>query len=161
MSDARQSAQHSGEAPGGFTDEERAAMRDRARELKAAARRAAAARRDPAAARAEGEAEVRARIAEMADPDRRLAERVHALITAAAPDLVPRLWYGMPAYGRDGTVVCHFQDARKFKMRYATLGFSHFAHLDDGAMWPVAYAVTELTPKVEARISELVRQAVG
>ena len=139
----------------GFTDEERAAMRERARELKAEARR------DPAAARAEGEREVLARIAEMPEPDRSLAGRIHALITSAAPDLVPRLRYGMPAYARDGNVVCHFQDARKFKMRYATLGFSDKAHLDDGSMWPNSYALTELTPADETRIAALVKRAVS
>jgi hypothetical protein len=139
----------------GFTGEEKAAMRERARELKAAARRG------PRGDKADGESEVLAKIAEMAEPDRALAERLHALITSSAPDLLPRLWYGMPAYAKDGKVVCHFQDARKFKTRYATLGFSDEAKLDEGAMWPVAFALTELTAADEARIGALVKQAVS
>jgi uncharacterized protein YdhG (YjbR/CyaY superfamily) len=132
-----------------FTPEERAAMKERAKELKAAQNDA------------EAEADVVAKIAEMPDSDRAIAERVHELIKATAPDLAPRLWYGMPAYARDGKVVCHFQPAEKFKTRYATLGFSDRANLDDGAMWPVVFALKELTPDEEARIVALVKQAVS
>ena len=138
-----------------FTDEERAAMKERSRELKAAGRRG------PRAAEADGESDVLAKIAEMSEPDRAMAERLHAIIKASAPDLSPRLWYGMPAYAKDGNVVCHFQDARKFKTRYATLGFSDKANLDEGAMWPVAFALTELTAADEARIGALVKKAVS
>ena len=139
----------------GFTDEERVAMKERAKELKAAGRRGAR------ADKADGESEVLAKIAEMAEPDRVMAERLHAIIKASAPDLSPRLWYGMPAYAKDGNVVCFFQDAQKFKARYATLGFSDKAHLDDGAMWPNSYALTELTAADEARIGALVKKAVS
>jgi len=139
----------------GFTDEERVAMKERAKELKAAGRRGAR------ADKADGESEVLAKIAEMAEPDRVMAERLHAIIKASAPDLSPRLWYGMPAYARDGNVVCFFQDAQKFKARYATLGFSDKAHLDDGAMWPNSYALTELTAADKARIGALVKKAVS
>jgi uncharacterized protein YdhG (YjbR/CyaY superfamily) len=144
-----------GTASRGFTDEERAAMRERAREQQAAARRG------PRAGKADGESEVLAKIAEMPEADRALAERLHALITASAPDLAPRTWYGMPAYARDGEVVCFFQSAQKFKTRYATLGFSDKAHLDDGAMWPTAFALTGLTAADEARIAALVKRAVS
>ena len=130
-----------------FTAEERAAMRERARELKAGT--------------ADGEQEVLAKIAELPEPDRSLAERVHALVMDAAPTLTPRTWYGMPAYAVDGKVVCFFQSAQKFKARYATLGFNDAAKLDDGAMWPTAFALTTLTSKEEARIRALVKQAVG
>ena len=139
----------------GWTDEERAAMKERARELKAEARRG------QRAAKADGEREVLAKIAEMPEPDRAMAERLHALIKATAPDLSPRTWYGMPAYAKDGDVVCFFQSAQKFKTRYATLGFSDKAKLDDGAMWPTAFALTELTAADEARISGLVKRAVS
>jgi uncharacterized protein YdhG (YjbR/CyaY superfamily) len=139
----------------GFTAEERAAMRERVRELKAAARRG------PHADTAEEERAVLARIAEMPEPDRSMAERIHAIIKASAPDLSPRTWYGMPAYARDGKVVCFFQSAQKFNARYATLGFSDAANLDDGAMWPTSFALKELTPAVEERISALVKKAVG
>ena len=132
----------------GFTDEERAAMRERARELKSAGK-------------ADGESEVVAKIAELPEPDRSLAERLHALIRATAPDLAPRTWYGMPAYAKDGKVVCFFQSGEKFKTRYATLGFSDKANLDDGAMWPTAYALTKLTAADEKRIAGLVKQAVS
>ena len=138
-----------------FTDEERVAMKERVNEQKAAARRG------PRADKADGESEVLAKIAEMAEPDRVMAERLHAIIKASAPDLSPRLWYGMPAYAKDGNVVCFFQDAQKFKARYATLGFSDKAHLDDGAMWPNSYALTELTAADEARIGALVKKAVS
>jgi len=139
---------------GGFSDEERAAMKERAQELKAATRRG------PRADKADGEADVLARLAEMAEPDRAMAERLHAIIKAAAPALAPRLWYGMPAYARDRNVVCFFQDARKVKTKYATLGFSDKANLDEGTMWPTTYALTELTAADEARIGGLVKQAM-
>ncbi|NRQ37316.1 hypothetical protein HII36_36595 [Nonomuraea sp. NN258] len=139
----------------GFTAEERAAMKEHAKELKAAARRS------PADKAAQAERDVLAKIAELPEADRVLAERVHAIVTAAAPALAPRLWYGMPAYALDGKIVCHFQSAGKFKTRYATLGFSDQAKLDDGAMWPAAFAVIDVTPEVEAQISELVKRAVG
>jgi uncharacterized protein YdhG (YjbR/CyaY superfamily) len=140
---------------GGFTAEERAAMKDHAEELKAAARRGAR------ATKADGESDVLAKIAEMSEPDRGMAERLHALIKATAPDLSPRTWYGMPAYAKDGNVVCFFQPAEKFKARFGTLGFSDKANLDDGTMWPVYYALTELTAANEARIAALVKQAVS
>jgi uncharacterized protein YdhG (YjbR/CyaY superfamily) len=136
-----------GKASKGFTAEERAAMRERARELKAD--------------KADGESDVLAKIAEMSKPDRVMAERVHAIVKASAPDLAPRTWYGMPAYAKGGKVVCFFQSAQKFKSRYATLGFSDKANLDGGAMWPVAFALEELTDDVEARIGALVKKAVG
>jgi uncharacterized protein YdhG (YjbR/CyaY superfamily) len=139
----------------GFTAEERAAMKEHAREQKTAARRG------PGAARAEGESDVLAKIAEMPGPDRVLAERLHAIIKASAPALSPRTWYGMPAYAKDGKVVCFFQSGQKFKTRYATIGFSDKANLDEGAMWPTAFALTELTASAEARIGALVKKAVG
>ncbi len=139
----------------GFTDEERAAMRERAEELRAAARRG------PRAGRADGESDVLAKIAEMPEPDRSMAERLHAIIKASAPSLLPRTWYGMPAYAKDGNVVCFFQSARKFNTRYATLGFSDKANLDDGTMWPTAFALKELTTADEARIAALVKKAVS
>ena len=134
-----------------FTDEERAAMREHAREVKAAGR----------AGKADGESDVLAKIAEMPEPDRAMAERLHALIRASAPDLSPRTWYGMPAYAKDGNVVCFFQSAQKFKSRYATVGFSDKANLDDGAMWPTSFALKELTAAEEARIAALVKKAVS
>jgi uncharacterized protein YdhG (YjbR/CyaY superfamily) len=136
----------------GFTDEERAAMKERAHELKATRRRGA---------KADQTQEVLAKIAEMPEPDRGMAQRLHEVITASAPGLSPRLWYGMPAYAKDGKVVCFFQSAHKFKSRYATLGFNDEARLDDGAMWPTAFALTELTAAEEAFIGELVKTAVG
>jgi uncharacterized protein YdhG (YjbR/CyaY superfamily) len=139
----------------GFTDEERAAMKERGQELKAAARRG------PRAAKADGESEVLAKIAEMPEPDHALAERLHAIIKACAPVLSPRTWYGMPAYAKDGNIVCFFQPAQKFKTRYATLGFSDKANLDEGAMWPTTFALTELTAAAEARIGALVKRAVS
>jgi uncharacterized protein YdhG (YjbR/CyaY superfamily) len=139
----------------GFTDEERDAMKERAKELKASARRG------PRAAKADGESEVLAKIAEMPEADRVLAERIHAIVKAEAPALSPKLWYGMPAYAKDGKVVCFFQSAHKFKSRYATLGFSDQANLDEGTMWPTAYALTELTAAVEERIGALLRKAVS
>ena len=138
----------------GFTDEERAAMKERAQELKAA-------RAGPRAGKADGESDVLAKIAEMPEPDRAMAERLHAIIKASAPDLSPRTWYGMPAYAKDGKVVCFFQSAQKFKARYATLGFSDKANLDEGAMWPTAFALKELTAAEEARIAALVKKAVS
>lgn len=138
----------------GFTDEERSAMKERAKELKSAGRR-------PRAAKSDGETAVLEKIAEMPGPDRVMAERLHAVIKASAPALSPRLWYGMPAYAKDGNVVCFFQSAQKFKTRYATLGFSDKANLDEGAMWPTAFALTELTAADEARIGALVQKAVG
>ena len=138
-----------------WTEEERAAMQESARERKVASRR------DPDADRAEGEREVLAKIADMPEADRVMAERVHALVTAAAPSLVPRTYYGMPAYASGGKVICFFQAASKFKVRYATFGFQPDASLDDGAMWPIAFALTKLTAGEEARISTLVKQAVG
>jgi uncharacterized protein YdhG (YjbR/CyaY superfamily) len=133
-----------------FTAEERAAMKERAREVRAERRKGSAG--DP-------EAEVRAKIAEMAEADRLMAERVHAIVMAAAPHLTPRLWYGMPAYALDGKVICFFQSAEKFKARYATLGFNDAASLDDGSMWPTAFALTKLTAADETRIGELVERA--
>jgi uncharacterized protein YdhG (YjbR/CyaY superfamily) len=138
-----------------FSDEEKAAVKERAKELKSAGRRGQ--RPD----KLDGEGDVLAKIAEMAETDRAMAERLHAIIKASAPDLTPRLWYGMPAYARDGNVVCFFQDARKFKTRYATLGFSDKANLDDGAMWPNSYALKELTATDEARIASLVKKAAS
>ncbi|HEY8490710.1 MAG TPA: DUF1801 domain-containing protein [Dehalococcoidia bacterium] len=126
-------------------------MQERARELKAEARRGK---------RADGESDVLAKIAEMPEPDRTMAGRLHAIIKASAPDLSPKTWYGMPAYAKDGKVVCFFQGAHKFNARYATLGFNDTANLDEGAMWPTAFALKELTPDVEAAISELVKKAV-
>ena len=137
-----------------FTDEERAAMQERAREMKAEARRGSK------AGKADGEADVLAKISEMPPSDRTMAERIHAIVKAAAPTLEPKTWYGMPAYARNGKVVCFFQSAAKFKARYATFGFNEDANLDDGAMWPTGFALTELTPEVEARIAELVQRAV-
>jgi uncharacterized protein YdhG (YjbR/CyaY superfamily) len=136
-----------------FTAEEQAAMKERARELKAEAR----ADKD----RAAGEQEVLAKIAEMPDADRAIAERIHAIVAAAAPALSPKTWYGMPAYALDGKVVCFFQSAAKFKTRYATFGFSDRANLDDGRMWPTAFALTELTPADEKRIAAVVKRAVS
>jgi hypothetical protein len=139
---------------GGFTDEERAAMKERAEEAKADKRRGSR------ADKADGESAVLAKIAEMEGSDRAMAERLHALIMARAPDLSPKTWYGMPAYARDGKVVCFFQSAQKFKSRYATLGFSDAANLDEGGMWPTAFALKELTAAEEARIGALVEKAV-
>jgi uncharacterized protein YdhG (YjbR/CyaY superfamily) len=139
----------------GFTDEERAAMKERAKELKAEPRRGRG------AGKADGERDVLAKIAEMPEPDRVLGERLHAIVKASAPALSPKLWYGMPAYAKDGKVVCFFQPAQKFKERYATFGFSDQANLDDGAMWPTSFALKELTAADEARIGALVKQAVS
>ncbi|HYO44346.1 MAG TPA: DUF1801 domain-containing protein [Candidatus Limnocylindrales bacterium] len=133
----------------GFTAEEREAMKERAREVKAAS------------SKADGLNDLLAKIAEMPEPDRSLAERVHAIVMAAVPDLWPKTWYGMPAYAKDGKLICFFQAASKFKVRYATFGFQPDAKLDDGAMWPTSFAVLELTPADEARIAELVKKAVA
>ena len=137
----------------GFTDEERAAMKERARELKQEARRGAD--------KVDGEGAVLAKIEQMREPDRAMAQRLHAIIRASAPILSPRTWYGMPAYARDGSVVCFFQGGQKFKTRYATLGFEDAANLDEGAMWPTSFALKELTAAEEARIRALVKKAVS
>jgi uncharacterized protein YdhG (YjbR/CyaY superfamily) len=139
----------------GFTDEERAAMKERAQELKAAARRG------PRADKTDGESAVLAKIAEMPEPDRVMAERLHTMIKASAPALSPRTWYGMPAYAKDGNVVCFFQSTQKFKSRYATFGFSDKANLDEGAMWPTSFALKELTAAEEKKIGALVKKAVS
>jgi uncharacterized protein YdhG (YjbR/CyaY superfamily) len=139
----------------GFTDEERDAMKDHAKELKAAGRRGSR------ADKADGESELLEKIAQMTDTDRAMAERIHAIVKASAPALSPRTWYGMPAYAKDGKVLCFFQPAQKFKTRYATFGFNDLANLDEGAMWPVAFALTELTAADEARIGALVKKAVS
>jgi uncharacterized protein YdhG (YjbR/CyaY superfamily) len=133
----------------GFTEEERGAMKERAKELKAAA------------VQADAESDVLAKITEMPEADRVMAERIHTIIKANAPELAPKLWYGMPAYAKDGKVVCFFQPAQKFKSRYATFGFNDTANLDEGAMWPTSFALTKLTADDEARISELVKKAVS
>ena len=138
----------------GFTDEERAAMKERARELKKAGRR-------PRGKNVDEEGAVLEKIAEMQESDRAMAERIHAIVKASAPALAPKLWYGMPAYARDGKVVCFFQSAQKFNSRYATFGFNDPANLDEGTMWPTAFALTELTPADEARISALVERAAS
>jgi uncharacterized protein YdhG (YjbR/CyaY superfamily) len=152
MSNTTKTTTANGEKYDGFTDEERGAMKERAKELKTGARRGA---------KADTEKDVLAKIAEMSESDRVIAERLHAVIKANAPALTSKLWYGMPAYARDGKVVCFFQSAEKFKARYATLGFSDQANLDEGAMWPTSYALTELTADDEARIGALVNQAVS
>jgi uncharacterized protein YdhG (YjbR/CyaY superfamily) len=133
----------------GFTDEERAAMKERAQELKAEARRA------------DGESALLAKVTEMPEPDRAMARRLHAIVTASAPDLTPKTWYGMPAYAKGGKVVCFFQSADKFKSRYATFGFSDEANLDEGAMWPTSFALKKLTAAEEKRIGALVKKAVS
>ena len=153
MKDTRKSAKSTtatGTTSKGFSAEERAAMKERAQELKAEARRA------------DGEEALLAKIAEMPEPDRVMAERLHAIITASAPDLSPKTWYGMPAYANeDGKVVCYFTAASKFKSRYATFGFNDDANLDDGNMWPTSFALTELTAAEEAKIAALVKKAVS
>src|SRR4051794_35281163 len=138
----------------GFTDEERFAIKERSQELKAAARRGRG-------GKADGERDVLAKIAEMPEPDRAMAERLHAIVKANAPALSPRTWYGMPAYAKDGKVVCFFQSAQKFKTRYATFGFNDTANLDEGSMWPVAFALKELTAADEVRIAALLNKAVN
>ena len=150
MTDTQQSARRTtGKASKGFTDEERAAMRERARELKAAA------------GKADGESDVLAKIAEMPESDRAMAERLHAIVMDSAPDLSPRTWYGMPAYARDSDIICFFQSASKFNSRYGTLGFSDKASLDDGHMWPTEFALKKLTAAEERRIVALVEEAVS
>jgi uncharacterized protein YdhG (YjbR/CyaY superfamily) len=156
MADTKRSAKRNAvddPANDGFTAEERAAMKERARELKAASR--------SRAEKVDGESDLLAKIAEMSAPDRSMAERLHALIMASAPALAPKTWYGMPAYAKDGKVVCFFQSADKFKARYATLGFSDEANLDDGAMWPTSFALKQLTPTDEERIGALVKKAAS
>jgi uncharacterized protein YdhG (YjbR/CyaY superfamily) len=158
MKDTQKSAKSTtakNKTSGAFTDEERAAMKERAREERATARRG------PRAAKADGESDALAKIAEMRETDRAMAERIHAVIKASAPALSPRTWYGMPAYAKDGKVVCFFQSAQKFNTRYATLGFNDAANLDEGTMWPTAFALTELTAADEARIGALVKKAVS
>jgi uncharacterized protein YdhG (YjbR/CyaY superfamily) len=158
MNDKQQSANSTtptGKTFEGLTDEERAAMKQRTQELKAEARRG------PRAGKADGERDVLAKIAEMPQPDRAMAERIHAIIKASAPALSPKTWYGMPAYAKDGKVVCFFQSAHKFKSRYATFGFNDTANLDEGGLWPTSFALTELTAADEARIAELVKKAVS
>jgi uncharacterized protein YdhG (YjbR/CyaY superfamily) len=149
------SATATNEKSKGFTDEERAAMKERAQELKMEARRG------PRADEADGESEVLAKIAEMPEPDRAMAKRLHAVIKTSAPVLSPKTWYGMPAYAKDGKVVCFFQSAQKFKARYATFGFSDQANLDEGVMWPTSFALTKLTAVEEAKIGALVKKAVS
>jgi uncharacterized protein YdhG (YjbR/CyaY superfamily) len=155
MKDTQKSSTTTDTTAEGFTDEERAAMKERAKELKAAARRG------PRGKKADEEGAVLAKIAEMPESDRVMAERIHAIVKAGAPDLAPKLWYGMPAYAKDGKVVCYFQSADKFKARYATLGFNDTANLDDGTMWPTSFALTELTAADEAKIGALVKQAAS
>ncbi len=158
MKDTKKSAKRTtaaGKASERFTDEERAAMKERAQELKTASRRG------PQGAKADEGGDVLAKIAEMPGPDRAMAERLHAIIKANAPALSPKLWYGMPAYAKAGKVVCFFQSAQKFKSRYATLGFSDTANLDEGAMWPTSFALTKLTAGDEKRIATLVNKAVS
>jgi uncharacterized protein YdhG (YjbR/CyaY superfamily) len=150
---AKKATQKSGTTAKGFTPEERAAMKERARELKAEAR----ANKN----KADGESDVLAKIAEMPGPDRAMAKRLHAIIKASAPDLSPKTWYGMPAYAKDGKVVCFFQSAQKLNSRYATFGFSDAANLDEGAMWPTSFALKELTAAEEERVGALVKKAVS
>jgi uncharacterized protein YdhG (YjbR/CyaY superfamily) len=138
----------------GFTAAERAAMKERAKEVKASSRRSSRAKPD-------GESDLLAKIAEMPDADRTIAERIHAIVKANAPGLAPKTWYGMPAYAKDGAVVCFFTAADKFKSRYATFGFNDSAHLDDGTIWPTSFAIKEMTPEVESRLTELVKKAVS
>lgn len=153
--DARRSSGSASKTSDGFTAEEQAAMQERARELKKESRRGSRSRK------ADGESDVLAKIAEMPEPDRAMAERIHAIIKESAPELSPRTWYGIPAYARDGKVVCFFQGAAKFNSRYATLGFNDDANLDDGVMWPTAFALKELTADEEERIAAIVRKAMG
>ena len=153
MKDTQKSTRNAAAKNATFTDEERAAMKERAQELKAEAR----ADKD----KADGESALLAKIAEMPEPDRAMATRLHAIVKASAPALTPKTWYGMPAYAKDGKVVCFFQSAQKFNARYATFGFSDQANLDEGAMWPTAFGLTELTAVDEARIGVLVKKAVS
>ena len=152
MSDTRKSAKSTtatGKTSKRFSDEERAAMKERAKELK------------EEAGKADGERALLAKLAELPEPDRAMGERLHAIIKASAPDLTPKTWYGMPAYAKDGKVLCYFTPASKFKERYATFGFNATANLDEGSMWPTAFALTELTADDEARIGALVKRAVS
>jgi uncharacterized protein YdhG (YjbR/CyaY superfamily) len=149
MTTTTKTATRTSTASTGFTADERAAMKERARELKAEA------------SKADGESALLAKISEMPEPDRAMATRIHAIVTASAPALTPKTWYGMPAYAKDGKIVCFFQSADKFKARYATLGFNDEANLDDGAMWPTSFALKKLTAADEKRIGELVKQAVS
>ncbi|MBN1260767.1 MAG: DUF1801 domain-containing protein [Anaerolineae bacterium] len=151
------SAEKETQESGGFSAEERAAMRERAQELKAESRRGGRSKKG----KPDGEQDVLAKIAEMPQPDRQLALRIHEIVKAAAPDLTPKTWYGMPAYARDNKVVCFFQGAEKFNARYATFGFNDTANLDEGAMWPTSFALKELTPAVEERIAALVKKAAS
>jgi len=151
------STDSSRQTSGAFTDDEKAAMQERARELKGESRRGTGSKKKDD----DGESDLLAKIAEMKGPDRAMATRLHAIIKASAPALSPKTWYGMPAYARDGKVVCFFQSAQKFKSRYATFGFSDEANLDEGAMWPTSFALKELTAADEARIGALVKKAVG
>ena len=153
MPETKKSAKRTEETES-WTDAERAAIQERARELKSAKRQGRGAKADP-------EREVLAKIAEMPPPDRAMGERFHAIVRATAPDLTPRLWYGMPAYAKEGKLVCFFQAAAKFKARYATFGFEEAANLDDGSMWPTAFALKEMDAAAEARIAELVKRAVS
>jgi hypothetical protein len=158
MNDTQKSAKRptaTDKTSGGWTDEERAAIKERAQELKPDARRG------KRAGKADGENAVLAKFSEMPEPDRAMGERLHAIIKASAPDLTPKTWYGMPAYAKDGKVVCYFTPASKFKERYATFGFNDPANLDDGTMWPTSFALTELTAADEARIAALVKKAVS
>ncbi|MDF2747184.1 MAG: hypothetical protein K0S98_1469 [Propionibacteriaceae bacterium] len=158
MNDTQKSAKRptaTDKTSGGWTDEERAAMKERSRELKTAGRRGSR------AGKADGESAVLAKLAEMPEADRAMGERLHAIIKASAPDLTPKTWYGMPAYAKDGKVVCYFQSAQKFNSRYATFGFSDKANIDEGAMWPTSFALKELTAADEARIGALVKKAVS
>ena len=148
-----QTAKKDAEKGEGFTAEEKAAMKERAKELKAEAR--------ASKNKEQGESDVLAKIAEMPEPDRRLAERIHAIVKANAPDLMPRTWYGMPAYAKDGKILCFFQAAEKFGARYASFGFNDVANLDEGSLWPVAFAVTALTAAEEEKLAALVRKAVS
>ena len=150
---AKKPTQKSGKPSDGWTEDERTAMKERAREMKAEARRDKS--------KADGERDVLAKIGEMPEPDRAMAERLHAIVKASAPDLSPRTWYGMPAYAKDGKVLCFFQAAAKFNARYATFGFNDTANLDEGPMWPTSYALMELTPAEEERIVALVKKAVS
>jgi uncharacterized protein YdhG (YjbR/CyaY superfamily) len=151
---AQKSTTATDETSTGFSAAERAAMKERAKEVKAGSRRSSRVKTD-------GESDVQAKIAEMPDPDRIIAERLHAIVKANAPGLAPKTWYGMPAYAKDGAVVCFFTCADKFKTRYATFGFNDSANLDDGAIWPTSFAIKEMTPEVEARITEIVKKAVS
>ena len=153
----KSSSKSKGQTSKGFTEEERAAMKERVQELKAEARRGTRAKKDEA----DGESDVLSKIAALPEPDRAMATRLHAIVKASAPALSPKTWYGMPAYAKDGNVVCFFQSAQKFKTRYATFGFSDKANLDEGTMWPTAFALTQLTAADEARIAALVKKAVA